>query len=287
MTGFGKAVGNVGNKKITIEVRSLNSKQLDASVKLPGLYKEKELAVRKLLSSKLERGKVDLSLYYETLEEERSYTINKETVKMYYEDLKEISGVIGGSSEPEYLSVLMKMPDVFKTERMEFDEAEWEKIWELLNQAVDQLNQFRQDEGETLKKDLSDRVVSIKSLLDQLGNYEEERIATVRERIQKNLEEIAQKEKIDQNRFEQELIYYIEKLDVSEEKVRLAGHCEYFVKTMNEPNSQGKKLGFISQEMGREINTTGSKANHAEIQKLVVQMKDELEKIKEQVLNTL
>ena len=287
MTGFGKAVGNVGNKKVTIEVRSLNSKQLDASVKLPGLYKEKELSIRKLLSQKLERGKIDLSLFYESLEDERNYSINRDTVKSYYKELKELSGELGDDSSPEFLSILMKMPDVFKTERAELDESEWEGIWKLINEAVEKLNQFRTDEGEILGKDLSERVAAISSLLSDVSQYEDERMNTVKERIFKSLEDFAGKENIDQNRFEQEVIYYLEKLDVSEEKVRLSGHCEYFIKTMGESKSQGKKLGFISQEMGREINTTGSKANHAEIQKLVVQMKDELEKIKEQILNAL
>ena len=287
MTGFGKAVGNVGSKKITIEIRSLNGKQLDASVKLPGIYKEKELLIRKLLSKKLERGKVDMLLYYESLEEERSHSINKETVRSYYTDLKVLNQEIEGDSSTDFLSIIMKMPDVFKTEHAEFDDTEWGGIWILINEAVDKLNQFRIDEGTLLEKDLSERVNAISVLLNDVNKYENERIKIIKDRIAKHLEETVGKENVDQSRFEQEMIYFLEKLDISEEKVRLSGHLDYFIKTMNESRSQGKKLGFISQEMGREINTTGSKANHTGIQKLVVEMKDELEKIKEQVLNTL
>lgn len=287
MTGYGKAESLLPDKKLTIELRALNSKQLDTNTRLPSLYKEKELEIRKLIANTLERGKVECSFHYELSEESSSGTINKSVVKDYYEQLSQISGELGITANQELLSIVMRMPDTIRNSKSELEDEEWSSVKESLKQALRQVNDFRHQEGESLDKDLRERVAAISAKLSDIEEMEGERIARIKDRIGNNLSEFLGKEEIDENRFEQELIFYMEKLDVSEEKVRLANHCSYFLETMDNEGSVGKKLGFISQEMGREINTLGSKANHAEIQRLVVVMKDELERIKEQILNIL
>lgn len=286
MTGYGKAIETINQKKFTVEVRSVNSKQLDLNVKLPSLYREKEIELRNAVSEKMGRGKAEISLQCESNGEEKLTKIDVELAKRYYEDIELLSNEIGKSDE-SVLSILMRMPDVLKAEKTELDEEEWNAIMQLTLKAVDAFDEFRNQEGAALEKDLKTRVASILSLLKQVEPFEEERLTTVKERIQKKLSEHLSKDDVDNNRFEQELIYYLEKFDITEEKVRLKAHCDYFLETLNSSAGQGKKLGFIGQEMGREINTLGSKANHSEMQKVVVQMKDELEKIKEQILNVL
>jgi len=292
MTGYGKAVCELENKKVTVEIKSLNSKQFDLNVRLPRIYKEKELDVRSKMSKQVQRGKVDIAIFFESTDEEKNYSINASLVKNYYEGLKSLTKELGYEekhSEPmDYLNVIMKFPDVLKSEEKEFDKNEWEHIDSTIDKALQELIQFRAEEGEVLELDLINRTETIQKLQKETEVFESKRIDIIKERIRKNLAEIiGGKEKIDENRFEQELIYYLEKLDITEEKVRLRSHCEYFLKTMAEPEVNGKKLGFITQEMGREINTIGSKANDADMQKIVVQMKDELEKIKEQLSNVL
>lgn len=287
MTGYGKAECLLPDKKLTIEIKSLNSKQMDTNTRLPSLYKEKELEIRQLISSELERGKVECSFYYELSENAASGTINEAVVKSYYDQLYRISGELGLKASLELLSTVMRMPDTIRTEKPELEDREWTLVKEALMMALAHVNGFRSQEGEAADVDLRLRVVSISDKLNRIEQYEEERIRLIRERIGNNLLAYLKKDDVDENRFEQELIFYIEKLDISEEKVRLSNHCKYFLETMEDQGQAGKKLGFISQEMGREINTLGSKANHAEIQRLVVEMKDELERIKEQILNVL
>ncbi len=287
MTGYGKAECLLPDKKLTIEIKSLNSKQMDTNTRLPSLYKEKELEIRQLISAGLERGKVECSFHYELSESAISVTINEQVVKSYYEQLYKIAGELGLQASTELLSTVMRMPDAIRTEKPEIEDAEWLMVKDALLKAVDQVREFRSQEGRSLDQDMRQRVNAITEKLGLVANYETARMEQIRERIGNNLGEFLKKDAVDENRFEQELIYYIEKLDISEEKVRLANHCNYFLETMEDPVPAGKKLGFISQEMGREINTLGSKANHTDIQRLVVEMKDELERIKEQVLNVL
>ena len=286
MTGFGKAAGQFEGKKLTVEIKSLNSKQGDFIVRMPSVYKEKELVFRTLLANLLHRGKIELSVYSESNGEESQHTFNKELAINYYNELKEVAEAIGQESQ-DYLAQIVRMPDVLKVERPELKEDEAKFLQDLIEEAIEQVNGFRKQEGEKLQQDFNQRIVSILSLLKEVEKHDPKRIEGIRERITKNLEEILTPDKADYNRHEQELIYYIEKLDITEEKVRLKAHCDYFMETMEKSKTQGKKLGFIAQEIGREINTIGSKANYAEIQRAVVQMKDELEKIKEQVLNVL
>ena len=286
MTGFGKATKTITNKAFTVEIRSVNSKQLDLNLRMPSMYREKEIELRNAVAEKLVRGKTDLSIYFESNGEEKSVQINQELAKIYFADLLQLAKSVGRENEP-LIPSLLRMPDIMKSEKNELDENEWKEILALIDDAIVQYNVFRSQEGKTLQAEFTARVQSILSLLQQVDPFEKERIETIKERIQKNLADAAGKENIDQNRFEQELIYYLEKFDVTEEKVRLKTHCDYFLSTIKDEQDQGRKLNFISQEMGREINTLGSKANHSEIQKLVVQMKDELEKIKEQLLNVL
>jgi uncharacterized protein (TIGR00255 family) len=287
MTGYGKAECLLPGKKLAIELKSLNSKQLDANIRVPAFYREKELEIRQLIAADLERGKVECSIYYELTGKEGSAVINEPVVKEYYEHLYRISGELGLDPSLELLGMVMRMPDAIRTEKPELDEEEWLEVKQGLQQAMEELIHFRSNEGRAMEKDLTERVRVILGKLNEVEKYEKERIAQIRGRIENNLATLLSREEIDQNRFEQELIFYLEKLDISEEKVRLANHCDYFLETMKEERAVGKKLGFISQEMGREINTLGSKANHAEIQRLVVEMKDELERIKEQILNVL
>ncbi|MEO8774679.1 MAG: DUF1732 domain-containing protein, partial [Gelidibacter sp.] len=268
-------------KKISIEVKSLNSKNLDLNTRMPSLYREKELNIRKLIASKLERGKIDFSLYMEITGEETSTQINKTVVKQYIKQLKEVVD----SDETELLKMAIRLPDALTTERDEMDEDEWGAIATEIDEALEKILQYRLDEGKSLESEFFDRIQNISDLLDAVIAMDPERIEGVRERLHKGVAEL--KEKVDENRFEQELVFYIEKFDITEEKVRLRNHLDYFLKAINSDDSNGKKLGFISQELGREINTIGSKSNYAPMQKLVVQMKDELEKIKEQLLNVL
>lgn len=281
MTGYGKTVLQLPTKKITIELKSLNSKNLDLNVRIPSYYREKELNVRKKLASALVRGKVDFSIYIENNGGEGSSKINENVVKEYMNQLRNIVG----SNEVELLKMAIKLPDSLKTEREELDEKEWGLIDKSLDEAINKINIYRVDEGESMLNDFVLRISIIEDLLNKVIEIDPLRIANVKEKIKKSIDEL--ETKIDESRFEQELIYYIEKLDITEEKVRLKNHLDYFRKELKENVSNGKKLGFITQEIGREINTIGSKSNFADMQKLVVQMKDELEKIKEQNLNVL
>lgn len=281
MTGFGKSITQIPNKKITVELKSLNSKNFDLNARIPSQYREKELDLRNIISNSLGRGKVDLSIYVEYTGEQTSTNVNTEVVKNYMNQLRDIVN----ASEIELLKMAVKMPDSLKTERDEIDEEEFKAIEDAVKDALTEINGFRTDEGKALEKDLNLRISNIKSLLEEVIKIDPDRVDAVRERIRKGIEEI--KEQADENRFEQEIVYYIEKFDITEEKVRLENHLDYFQKTLNTKDSNGRKLAFISQEIGREINTIGSKSNYAPMQQLVVQMKDELEKIKEQILNIL
>lgn len=281
MTGYGKSVLQLPTKKVTIELKSLNSKSLDLSARMPSIYREKELSVRKLLADSLERGKIDFSIYVEATAEDTSTQINVPVVKQYIAQLKQ---VVDGDAI-ELLKMAVRFPDALNTVREEIDENEWQLIAAEIDNAINDLNSHRLDEGKVLEQEFIKRVNIIGNLLDQVIAMDPARIEGVRERLLKGVEEL--KEKYDENRFEQELVYYIEKFDITEEKVRLKNHLNYFMESIHSKDSNGKKLGFISQEMGREINTIGSKSNYAPMQQLVVQMKDELEKIKEQLLNVL
>lgn len=281
MTGYGKSVLQLPTKKITIELKSLNSKNLDLNARMPSMYRAKELGIRKQIAKHLVRGKVDFSLYVEITGEDTSSKLNKTVVKEYIKQLKD---VVDGN-ETELLKMAVRMPDAITTERDEIDENEWNAIQSEIDTALENIKAYRKDEGETLKQDFENRIAILRDLLNQVIKIDPERIDGVRARLEKGISDI--KEKVDENRFEQELVYYIEKFDITEEKVRLDNHLDYFVSSLDSNDSNGKKLGFISQEIGREINTIGSKSNYAPMQKLVVQMKDELEKIKEQMLNVL
>ncbi|MEN8965803.1 MAG: YicC/YloC family endoribonuclease [Polaribacter sp.] len=284
MTGYGKAVLQLPSKKVTIEIKSLNSKNLDLNVRIPSYYKEKELAVRKKLAKTLVRGKVDFSIFVEMTADETSTTINHGVVKEYMQQLRNVVQT-GNSSDVELLKMAVKMPDALKTEREELDESEWAEIKKAIDIATKEIVQYRTDEAASLEIDFRQRVANIKTYLKEVKALDGDRIENVKTRLQKAIDDL--KVETDENRFEQELIYYLEKLDINEEKVRLANHLDYFLETLDSPDSNGKKLGFIIQEMGREINTTGSKANYAPMQKAVIQMKNELEQIKEQILNVL
>lgn len=281
MTGYGKTVLQIATKKITIELKSLNSKNLDLNVRIPSYYREKEIDIRKNLASTLQRGKIDFSIYIENNGGEGVSKVNENTVKEYMNQLK----CIVDSSELELLKMAIRLPDSLKTEREELDEEEWTKIVVAIDETVEKINKYRFDEGRTLFNDFLLRINKIENLLEKVIEIDPERILQIKEKLRKGIEEL--ETKVDENRFEQELIYYIEKLDITEEKVRLKNHLNYFLKELKAEGSNGKKLGFITQEIGREINTIGSKANFSKMQKLVVQMKDELEKIKEQNLNVL
>ncbi len=281
MTGFGKAILQIENKKINIEIKSLNSKNLDLNVRMPQQYREKELILRNQIAKSLTRGKVDFSLYIESTKEVANSKINISVVNEYIEQLSDISL----AKEADLLAIAMRLPDVLKTEKEEIDEAEFAQIQQLLVEALENINDYRLNEGSVLEKDFRLRIQTIGTTLDQIIEMDPQRIEGVRERLLKGIAEL--KERVDENRFEQELVYYIEKFDITEEKVRLKNHLDYFIENLDSEVSNGKKLGFISQEMGREINTIGSKSNFAPMQQLVVQMKDELEKIKEQLLNVL
>jgi uncharacterized protein (TIGR00255 family) len=282
MTGFGKASLQLPTKKITVEIKSLNSKGLDLNTRMPSVFREMELGLRNQISQRLERGKVDFSLYVEVTGEETTSKINVPIVKGYINQMK---AVIPNADETELMKMAVRMPDALKTERDEIDENEWKQIQTVIDEALENIANFRKDEGASLEKEFQLRISNINNLMNEAVSYDAERVETVKTRLRTALDEL--KVNVDENRFEQELIFYLEKYDITEEKVRLGNHLNYFLETLNGTEANGRKLGFITQEMGREINTMGSKSNHSEMQKLVVMMKDELEKIKEQVLNVL
>ena len=282
MTGFGKASLQLPTKKITVEIKSLNSKGLDLNTRMPSVFREMELSLRNQLSQRLERGKIDFSLYVEVTGEETSSKINVPIVKAYINQMK---AVLPNADETELMKMAVRMPDVLKTEREEIDENEWKQIQTVIDEALNNIQKFRSDEGLSLEKEFVLRTTNINSLMNEAVSFDTERIETVKTRLRTALDEL--KVNVDENRFEQELIFYLEKYDITEEKVRLENHLNYFVETLSGTEANGRKLGFISQEIGREINTMGSKSNHSGMQKIVVMMKDELEKIKEQVLNVL
>ena len=282
MTGFGKATLQLPTKKITIEVKSLNSKGLDLNVRMPSLYREMELGLRNLIASKLERGKIDFSIYIESTAEQTSTRVNVPIVKAYINQLRE---VYADADETELMKMAVRMPDTMKVEREEIDESEWATIQNVIEEAVQNILNFRKDEGESLEKEFQLRIGNIRQFMNEALALDPERVQAIKDRLQTAIAEL--QVNVDENRFEQELIYYLEKLDITEEKVRLTNHLDYFLDTIKGTEANGRKLGFITQEMGREINTMGSKSNHEKKKKLVVQMKDELEKIKEQVLNVL
>ncbi len=283
MTGYGKAEANLENKKVTIEIKSLNSKQIDMNFRMPSSLREKELISRQKVSSQLKRGKIDVSIFVEFTGIQKTVSLNKELIKSYYQELKEISSEM--ETKENLMGIVMRMPEVLKQEKESIDEKEWLNIDKLLDQAITNLNQFREDEGQVLQKDFAARIHTIKTLLIEVEGVEKQRIDKIKSRLKEKID--ALQVEVDPNRLEQEIIFYIEKLDINEEVVRLANHLDYFIENLKTDSSQGKKLGFICQEIGREVNTMGSKSNDAKMQQIVVQMKDELEKIKEQILNVL
>ena len=282
MTGFGKATLQLPSKKITVEVKSLNSKGLDLNVRMSSVYREMELGLRNEIALQLERGKIDFSIYIEMTGEQTSTKINAAIVRAYIEQMKE---VIADADETELMKMAVRMPDAVKTEREEIDENDWSEIQKVIKEALNNIANFRQDEGKSLEQEFQLRINNIRQYMNDALALDTERVQAIKDRLQTAISEL--QVNVDENRFEQELIYYLEKLDITEEKVRLTTHLDYFLETIKGKEANGRKLGFITQEMGREINTMGSKANHATMQKLVVMMKDELEKIKEQVLNVL
>jgi len=282
MTGFGKATLQLPTKKITVEVKSLNSKGLDLNVRMPSLYREMELGLRNQIALKLERGKVDFSVFIESTAEQTSTKVNVPIVKAYIKQLRE---VYADADETELMKMAVRMPDTMKIEREEIDENDWAQIQTAIEEALQNILTFRKAEGLSLENEFQLRIANIRQYMNEALALDPERVQAIKDRLQTAISEL--KVNVDENRFEQELIYYLEKLDITEEKVRLTNHLDYFLETINGTEANGRKLGFITQEMGREINTMGSKSNHAQMQKLVVQMKDELEKIKEQVLNVL
>jgi uncharacterized protein (TIGR00255 family) len=284
MTGYGKSVLQLPTKKVSIEIKSLNSKNLDLNVRIPSYYKEKELSVRKKLATALVRGKVDFSIFVEMTADETSTVVNRGVVQQYMEQLRNVVQT-GTSNDVELLKMAVRMPDALKTEREELDENEWKLIEINIDKAIKEIVQYRVDEAASLEVDFQERIANIRHYLEEIKALDGERIKHVKTRLKKAIDDL--KVGTDENRFEQELIYYLEKLDINEEKVRLANHLDYFIETLGSPDSNGKKLGFVIQEIGREINTTGSKANFAPMQKAVIQMKNELEQIKEQILNVL
>lgn len=287
MTGYGKAMAETPQKKITVEIKSLNSKQLDLNTKLPWLYKEKEGEIRNLISQRLDRGKIDISIYLDILEGDTATVLNKAAVKSYYAQFTEIARELDIKLDDQIFSAIMKLPDVLKTDKPELPEEEWELVKGKIVEAIDDLDKFRSEEGNSIRTDMKKCIDAILNLLSGVEKFEGGRIKKVRDKLMAILTENIGDEKIDKNRFEQELILYLEKYDINEEKVRLKTHCDYFTETIETPSPNGKILSFIAQEIGREINTLGSKANDADLQRIVVKMKDELEKIKEQTLNVL
>lgn len=287
MTGYGRTTAETPQKKITIEIKSLNSRQFDINMKLPWNYKEKELEIKSIISQKLLRGKIDLSIYFDVLDDEFIPVINKVIFKNYFNQLKEISGELNIDFNEQIVATIMRLPETLKNEKTELTAEEWNVVNNHLIESINLLDCYRSEEGNSLEEDFKNCINKILSSLESIESFESGRIKKVREKLIAILEENVRTENIDKNRFEQELIFYLEKYDFNEEKVRLRKHCDYFLESMSTTPPNGKILGFIAQEMGREINTIGSKANEASIQKIVVIMKDELEKIKEQTLNVL
>ena len=287
MTGFGKAEFEVGNKKITLEIKSLNSKQLDINTRVPAMYREKDLEIRKLISEMVIRGKVDFAIYLDNLGTESTSRVNAAIIKDYYKQLKTVYKELGLEINEDAIQSIMRLPETVKMVYDELDETEWLVVRQNLVATLEELNRFRDQEGLSLQVDIENSIQNILDLLKQAEPFENQRMENVKAKIMDSLDALQLNGNIDKNRFEQELIYYMEKLDINEEKVRLTNHCSYFTETMAESEPSGRKLGFIAQEIGREINTLGSKANESNLQRIVVQMKDNLEKIKEQVLNVL
>ena len=280
MTGFGKITIENGNRKVVIEIKSLNSKTLDLNLKMPNLYKEKEMEIRNIVKEQLDRGKVEMCIYFDNTESDKDVTINKPVVTQYFNQLLDIANELGIEADKnKILQTVMRFPDTLQIKSEELEDTEWE--------ALEEINKFRIQEGKALIKDICHRIELIQELSAQVPQFEVKRVEVIRQKLQEKINEWTDIQNIDENRLEQEIIYYLEKLDITEEKVRLANHCKYFLETIEHEDAPGRKIGFIAQEMGREINTLGSKSNHAEMQKIVVQMKDELEQIKEQVLNVL
>lgn len=287
MTGYGKSTCELGDKIATIEIKSLNSKQLDLYFRLPSAYRDKEMEMRNELSNRLKRGKIEVNLSLEFKEGKHASLINAGVIKDYYNQLKSISDEIGITGNEPLLQAILRMPDAFNNEKQVVDQEETQTLMQTLMAAIDELEKFRNTEGQSLAKDVGSRIRLIENFLANIEPLEKERSEMIRNKLESSLLEFIPRESIDKNRYEQELIYYLEKLDISEEKTRLRHHCKYFIEVMEEPDQAGRKLGFVAQEIGREINTIGSKANHSGIQKFVVLMKDELEKIKEQLMNVL
>lgn len=286
MTGYGKKIVEFNNKKISVEIKALNSKQLDLATRLPGYFREKDIEIRNIIAQRLERGKIELQMFTENSDNGQNVILNKNLIKSYYNQLLDLKNELN-VTETDIFQLVFRLPDSLKSDREEFDENEWKVVSETINLVIDEVNSFRKQEGSAMATDLEKHVDRISELLSDVQKPETERLIKIKKRIRENLNEFVQANKIDENRFEQELIYYIEKIDISEEKVRLKNHCSYFKEIMKTQDSSGKKLGFIAQEIGREVNTLGSKANDTDIQTIVIEMKDELEKIKEQVLNIL
>ena len=286
MTGFGKVTAELPGKKVTVEIKSLNSKQLDLSVRIPAAYRDREMALRNELLQRLERGKVDLNINVEYIGRDTSARINATAVTGYCEQIRELAGRLGIPEPADWFGILLRLPETVRSEVSEVNEAEWQAVHDAVSEAINQLIDFRTQEGAMLRRVFEQKIAAISDLLREVDPYEQERVEKIRSRLTENLKKISEVE-YDRNRLEQELIYYLEKLDINEEKDRLANHLAYFLHTLENGKGQGKKLGFIAQEMGREINTLGSKSNHAEMQLIVVRMKDVLEQIKEQVLNVL
>lgn len=287
MTGFGKATGEYNGKKIVVEIKSLNSKQMDISTRIVGVYREKEIEIRNEVSQALERGKIDVSLYIDNSGKDSITQINPILFESYYQQIKTLANQHALELPTNWFEIILRLPEVMKTETAELDEQEWKVVKGLIQQSLTAIKNYRAQEGKTLEKVFRDRIADIRNLLVAIEPYEAGRVEKIKAKLEENLQNISEKFDYDKNRLEQELIFYIEKLDVNEEKVRLNAHLDYFIQIIETENSPGKKLGFISQEIGREINTLGSKSNHSEMQKIVVLMKDNLEQIKEQVLNIL
>ena len=288
MTGFGKATVDCGKKKVIVEVKSLNSKQLDINLRTPSIYKEKDIEIRNMIKNVLERGKVDVYIYFDNAEDEKDVAVNQSVVRQYYNQMLEVADSLGVEiNKSELLQTIMRFPDTMQAKVEELDEEGWNCLKSAIEKALSDVDAFRIQEGKVLIADILKRIELIKSLSGEVPQFEKQRVVTIKQRLQDKMKEWGEIKNIDENRLEQEIIYYLEKLDITEEKVRLANHCKYFVETVEKEEAPGRKLGFIAQEIGREINTMGSKANDHDIQKLVVRMKDELEKIKEQSLNVL
>ncbi len=287
MTGFGKSTINAENKQISIEIRSLNSKQLDLNIRVPSIFREKEIEIKNLISVELIRGKVDVNIQYENTGNTNQTKINEIAFLNYFNQIKSIGQSINIDISEQSFHNILNFPEVIKAENISINEQEWKLVLKAFNEAIKSINNFRYQEGKAIEDDFIKRINTILELNLEVEPFEKQRITKIKDKIKYNLEEIISPKSIDTNRFEQELIYYIEKIDITEEKIRLVNHCNYFLETLNTQGEQGKKLGFIAQEIGREINTMGSKANDTDIQHIVIKMKDELEKIKEQALNIL